>query len=92
MPAVAANANKWLRADLPVCTARASSSAPTSCSGRGCCAYGLPFTVTVPDVGASRPRIIRIVVDFPAPFGPRKPVTAPGRTVNVKLSTASLSP
>ena len=33
-----------------------------------------------------------MVVDFPAPFGPRKPVTIPGRTVKVRPSTASLSP
>src|SRR5690349_1641216 len=35
---------------------------------------------------------MRIVVDLPAPFGPRKPVTTPGRTVNVRWSTAVLSP
>jgi hypothetical protein len=35
---------------------------------------------------------MRIVVDLPAPFGPRKPVTTPGRTVNVRSSTATLSP
>ena len=34
----------------------------------------------------------RIVVVFPAPFGPRNPVTMPGRTVNVRSSTAVLSP
>jgi hypothetical protein len=37
-----------------------------------------PLTTTWPAVGSSRPAIIRIVVDFPAPFGPRKPVTIPG--------------
>jgi hypothetical protein len=31
--------------------------------------------VTVPADGASNPTIIRMVVDFPLPFGPRKPVT-----------------
>ena len=31
-----------------------------------------------PTSGASRPRIIRIVVDLPAPLGPRKPVTIAG--------------
>ena len=31
--AVAASASRWLRAERPVCTALASSSAPTSCSG-----------------------------------------------------------
>jgi hypothetical protein len=35
---------------------------------------------------------MRIVVDLPAPFGPRKPVTMPGRTVNESSSTASVSP
>ena len=30
----------------------------------------------------------RIVVDLPAPLGPRNPVTTPGRTVNVTWSTA----
>ncbi len=41
---------------------------------------------------AMRPSIIRIVVDLPAPFGPRKPVTMPGCTVNVRLLTAVFSP
>jgi hypothetical protein len=50
------------------------------------------LTVTEPLVGSSRPRIIRIVVDFPAPFGPRKPVTVPGRTVNVRSETAVAGP
>ena len=33
-----------------------------------------------------------MVVDLPAPFGPRKPVTIPGRTVKSSRSTAILSP
>src|SRR5664279_49911 len=45
-----------------------------------------------PLVGLSNPRIIRIVVDFPAPLGPRKPVTAPGATVNDRSSTAWVLP
>ena len=32
-----------------------------------------PPTETSPAVGGMNPVIIRIVVDFPAPFGPRKP-------------------
>src|SRR5882757_3696277 len=47
---------------------------------------------TSPLLGRSRPSSIRIVVDLPAPFGPRKPVTTPGRTVKVRWSTAVLSP
>ena len=65
---------------------------PSSGGGSGCSARGRPSTVAVPDVGASRPRIMRIVVDLPAPFGPRKPVTMPGRTVKVRSSTARCSP
>jgi hypothetical protein len=37
--------------------------------------------VAVPSVGAVRPTIIRMDVDFPAPLGPRKPVTRPFRAV-----------
>jgi hypothetical protein len=29
-----------------------------------------------------------MVVDFPEPFGPKKPVTTPGGTSKVRLSTA----
>jgi hypothetical protein len=52
----------------------------------------LPLTRTVPLVGRSRPAIIRIVVDLPAPFGPRNPVTTPGSTTKLSWSTAVLSP
>jgi hypothetical protein len=31
------------------------------------------------------------VVDFPAPFGPRNPVTLPGCTTKLRSSTATLS-
>src|ERR1700758_3698902 len=44
--------------------------------------------VAVPAVGSTRPSSIRNVVVFPAPFGPRNPVTRPGSTVNDKSSTA----
>jgi hypothetical protein len=33
-----------------------------------------------------------MVVVFPAPFGPRNPVTTPGRTVNVRSETAVVRP
>ncbi len=36
--------------------------------------------------------IMRMVVDFPAPFGPRNPVTKPGAMVKLMLSTAVLPP
>ena len=40
----------------------------------------------------SRPKIVRIVVVFPAPLGPRKPVTCPGRTTKLRSSTAVTGP
>ena len=36
--------------------------------------------------------MIRIVVDFPAPLGPTKPVTVPGATVKVTPSRAIVRP
>ena len=44
--------------------------------------------VTEPASGVAKPRIMRSVVVFPAPFGPRKPVTRPGVTAKLKSSTA----
>jgi hypothetical protein len=44
--------------------------------------------VAVPLVGVTRFSIIRSVVVLPEPFGPRKPVTRPGSTVNERSSTA----
>ena len=52
------------RADL-------AASARASCRNSSA-VHGDPASV-----GSSRPRIIRIVVDLPAPLGPRKPVTGP---------------
>ena len=45
-----------------------------------------------PSSAASRPSITRIVVDLPAPFGPTKPVTWPGRTVKDIPSSATAGP
>ena len=36
-----------------------------------------PPTVPLPPVGISRPQSMRIVVDLPAPFGPRNPKISP---------------
>src|SRR5438552_16242100 len=47
---------------------------------------------TLPTVGGMSPVIMRMVVDFPAPFGPRKPSTSPRSTVNEMSSTARLGP
>src|ERR1700689_3924886 len=46
----------------------------------------------VPGSAASSRGTTRILVDFPAPFGPTKPVTWPGSTVNVIPSSASVGP
>src|SRR5579863_3691834 len=48
--------------------------------------------VAVPASAASRPSMTRMVVDLPAPFGPTKPVTWPGTTMNVIPSSASTDP
>src|SRR5689334_12753630 len=44
--------------------------------------------VARPEVGRARPSRARMVVDLPAPFGPRNPVTRPGASWNVRSSTA----
>jgi hypothetical protein len=40
------------------------------------------------EVAGVRPTMIRMVVDLPAPFGPRKPVTRPVAAVKETSSTA----
>src|SRR5664280_3655737 len=51
-----------------------------------------PNPVAEPDVGSRRPVSIRIVVDLPEPFGPRKPKTFPRGISNDTRSTAVKSP
>ena len=51
-----------------------------------------PSIFTNPEVGSDRPARMRIVVVFPAPFGPRKPKISPGATVRLSRSTAVKSP
>ena len=59
----------------------------------GCAAStGAPWISARPAVGRAIPTIAFSAVVLPAPFGPRKPVTAPGRTLNDKSSTATSSP
>jgi hypothetical protein len=43
-----------------------------------------------PAGGASSPRMSRVVGDFPAPLGPRNPVTRAGCTVKLRSSTSTL--
>src|ERR1051326_900811 len=58
----------------------------------GCSTTSKPPTFTVPLVGGMKPVIIRIVVDLPAPFGPRKPNTSPRSTAKEMSLTASFEP
>ena len=51
-----------------------------------------PQTTAVPDVGVRKPVIIFMVVDLPAPFGPRKPRTSPFATEKEMSSTARIGP
>ena len=54
--------------------------------------YGTrPLTTTSPSVGCSTPVSILMVVDFPAPLGPRYPTSSPRSISNEILSTARIS-
>ncbi len=66
----------------PIC--RFNSSAPAL--------NGWPRISTVPAVGSSNPVSILMVVDLPAPFGPRNPKNCPGATLNLTSSTAVSAP
>src|SRR6266550_2604203 len=61
-------------------------------AGMGCSTISKPPTVTLPSVGGIKPVIMRMVVDLPAPLGPRKPSTSPRSTENETPSTARLGP
>src|SRR3954452_19727647 len=65
---------------------------PTSRPGLGRSANLRPWIVAAPEVGRVRPTMMRIEVDFPAPFGPRKPVTRPARAVKLMSSTTVRAP
>ena len=51
-----------------------------------------PATTAVPRVAGMNPVRMRIVVVFPAPFGPRKPSTSPFATENERSLTAVKRP
>jgi hypothetical protein len=48
----------------------------------------MPKILMLPFVGRIKERIIRMVVDLPAPFCPRNPYTSPSFTENERSSTA----
>ena len=70
----------WLR--CPNTTPMRRASARRSRTGSS------PHTRARPAVGTSTPVSILIVVDLPAPFGPRKPTASPAAMVSVTPSTA----
>ena len=49
---------------------------------------GSPMISMLPELGRTSPRSIFSVVDFPAPFGPRKPYIRPSRTLISSSDTA----
>src|SRR5713101_1387585 len=51
-----------------------------------------PHTVTLPALGGMKPVIMRMVVDLPAPLGPRNPSTSPLPTSKETPSTARFGP
>ena len=51
-----------------------------------------PSTLTVPAVGSDNPRIMSMVVVFPAPLGPRNATISPGRMVRSMPRTACTDP
>src|SRR6202012_5352764 len=51
-----------------------------------------PATLAVPELGSARVHRILMVVDLPAPFGPRKPKVSPAATSKLIPRTASISP
>src|SRR5690349_14079277 len=52
----------------------------------------IPHTETLPPLGGRNPVIMRMVVDLPAPFGPRNPSTSPLPTSKETPSTARFGP
>ncbi len=85
----------FIPSEKPPIRRSAALASPTSSSTWSTRAAGIRLlraSATDPLVGVFRPRIIRSVVDLPAPFGPRKPVTLPDSTVKVNPSTAVVSP
>jgi hypothetical protein len=51
-----------------------------------------PFHRTAPWSSSTSPNTARMAVVLPAPFGPRKPVSRPGRAENVHRSRAITGP
>ena len=53
---------------------------------------GLERALTVPEVGVSKPPMMRSSVDFPAPLRPRIPIDSPARATNeIPLRASTLT-
>ena len=74
-PIVSAAISSVSRPERPLWVADASSSTPTNRPGFGTSANRAPRMRASPESGRASPTSMRMVVDFPAPFGPRNPVT-----------------
>src|SRR5258706_3644138 len=61
---------------------------PKSRRFAGTCVTSLPANTTLPEVGVSRPAMIRSSVVLPQPDGPRKQTSLPSGTLRSTLSTA----
>ena len=61
-------------------------------AGSGFSTMSWPPMEMAPSDGGMNPVIIRMVVDLPAPFGPRNPKTSPRSTVNEIPFTAVFGP
>src|SRR5215472_15020131 len=59
-------------------------------TSRGCSSTSKPATCAVPIEGGRKQVSTRIVVVFPAPFGPRKPTICPFSTSKEMSSTATV--
>ena len=74
---------------------RGTALAPGACSpttaGRRR-SPGRPFHSIVPSSGSSTPKMIRINVVLPAPFGPSRPITLPAGTSRSTSSSTTRSP
>ncbi len=87
-PPMAASTRRFSVPVSPGYIAGPSISAPTRGRKSAGESSGLPSTVPSPEVGATSPSSIAIVVVLPAPFGPMNPATTPRGSSKLSSSTA----
>jgi hypothetical protein len=74
------------RMSPPVCSIAPITPCSIACLGV------MPNTLTVPASGEDRPSSMSIVVDLPAPLGPRRATVSPAATERSTPRTACTSP